>query len=84
MGATSTNTSPSAPLTALAHTGTNPIEPTFIQTAPQSQPDPPSYASLDSSILEKDPRTFTMEDTVALKRSLKRKAASLKQKEANQ
>ena len=61
------NTSPSAPITSLAHTGTNPIEP----TEPQSEP--PSYASLDPALLKKDPALYTHEERLAIRRSMKAK-----------
>ena len=68
-----TNTSPSAPITTLAHTGTNPIEPANPQEEPQPHLDPPSYASLDPAILNKDPALYTTEDRIAIRRSWKEK-----------
>ena len=66
-----TNTSPLAPITTLAHTGTNPIELTNPQEEPQL--DPPSYASLDPAILNKDPALYTNKDRLAIRRSWKAK-----------
>ena len=68
------NTSPSAPITTLAHTGTNLIETSNHQETclnqmekkPQPQMDPPSYASLDPDLL-------TPEDRIAIRRSWKAK-----------
>ena len=58
----------------MAHTGTNPIEPSLIQAEQESQSKPPSYTSLDPAlILQKDPRTYTMDERMALWHSLKKK-----------
>ena len=68
-----TNTSPSAPVTTLVHTGTNSIKTTNPQEKPQPQLDPPSYASLDPAILNKDPALYTPEDRITIQRSWKEK-----------
>lgn len=66
-----TNNSPSAPVTTLAHTGTNPIKPTNPQEKPKPHLDPPSDESLDPAILNKDTALLTPEDRIAIRRSWK-------------
>ena len=63
------NTTPTAPITMLAHTGTKPIETSNHQEKPHSQMDPPSYASLDPDLLTRDPDLLTPEDRIAIRRS---------------
>ena len=51
-----------------------PIEQQFEQGKPTSESAPPPYASLDiNTIMKKDPRTYTMDDRMALSRHSKRK-----------
>ena len=78
--ANSMNTSPTCPTTTLAHTGTNPSEHHSAQVKPDFESSPPDYTSLDTdytsldidTILEKDSKSYTMSDRMALSRYSKR------------